>query len=55
MDRKKTVTVVGNGKSLLDAPRGNLIDGSDVVVRFNNFRTEGYEIYTREKTTWWYG
>jgi hypothetical protein len=43
--------VVGNCASLLDKPRGKLIDSYDCIVRFNNFRL--VPEYTGERTTVW--
>ena len=46
----KKVIIVGNGASLLDMHNGSLIDAFDVVVRINDFKTIGYELYTGKKT-----
>lgn len=48
------VIIVGNGTSVLDHKNGNLIDGFDVVVRMNSFRTKGFEDYTGTKTNIWF-
>jgi hypothetical protein len=45
--------LIGNGGSLLDRPRGKLIDTFDTVVRFNNFKLAGFEAFTGTKTTIW--
>lgn len=49
----KTVVLVGNGPSLIGARLGSLIDAHDEVVRFNRFRTRGFEKDTGCKTTLW--
>ena len=46
--------IVGNGTSLLDVPRGQTIDSFDEVVRFNSFKTQGFEEFTGTKTTTWF-
>lgn len=50
MNRFKTI-LVGNGRSLLDSPRGAVIDSHDVVVRFNHFKLK--QDYTGERTDVW--
>lgn len=47
------VLIVGNGPSLLGSELGVVIDSYDIVVRFNNYRTEGYEQDVGTKTTIW--
>lgn len=39
----KKVIVIGSGSSLLKAKLGALIDEFDVVIRMNDFKTEGFE------------
>lgn len=46
--------LVGNGSSLLEKPNGHLIDSFDNVIRFNRFKTIGYEQYSGKKITEWY-
>jgi hypothetical protein len=48
------VLIVGNGTSLLDVPRGQVIDSFDEVVRFNSFKIQGFEEFTGTKTTTWF-
>ena len=47
------VILIGNGSSVMDHEYGSLIDTFDVVVRFNRFRTKGYEKNVGTKTTHW--
>ncbi|WP_439412924.1 glycosyltransferase family 29 protein [Enterobacter ludwigii] len=49
----KRVAVVGNGPSELGAGRGREIDGYDIVVRFNNYDTRGFEGDYGVKTDVW--
>jgi len=49
-----SVILVGNGSSIKDKENGALIDSFDTVVRFNSFKTEGYELYTGKKTDVWF-
>ena len=46
--------IVGNGPSLLEKENGTVIDSFDVVVRFNNFKTKGFEKHTGTKTNYWF-
>lgn len=46
--------IVGNGTSILDAERGEVIDSYDVVARFNQCGLKGFEKYTGTKTTIWF-
>ena len=46
-----TCVVVGNGPSLLGSKLGPVIDAFDTVVRFNAYRTEGFERDVGSKTT----
>ena len=51
MSKINTIAIVGNSPVLLDKEYGAEIDSHDMVIRFNNFKIEGYEIYTGKKTT----
>ena len=46
----KKVYIVGNGPSACSKPLGQEIDAADVVVRINNFKTQGFEQYVGTKT-----
>ena len=48
-----SIIIVGNGTSILDNDNGNKIDSFDTVVRFNSFKTKGYEKHTGTKTNIW--
>jgi len=48
-----SVVLVGNGPSVQDAPNGKLIDAFEEVIRFNNFKIEGFEKNVGTKTTLW--
>jgi hypothetical protein len=50
----KKIIVIGNGPSVLDKPKGQFVDQFDIVTRFNNFKTEGYEKYVGSKTNYWF-
>jgi len=52
-DTSKKILLVGNGPSILRKERGQLIDSFDLVVRFNDFKTEGFEQYTGSRTDVW--
>jgi len=47
--------LIGNGPSVLDQELGSVIDDFDgLVVRFNDYRTEGWERYVGSRTdVWW--
>ncbi len=47
------VIVVGNGPSALDQELGSVIDGFDVVVRFNDYKIVGFEKWLGSRTTIW--
>jgi len=47
----KTIAVVGNGDCF--TKQGNEIDKHDVVIRFNNYKTKGYEQQVGTKTSIW--
>jgi Glycosyltransferase family 29 (sialyltransferase) len=38
-----SIALVGNAGYLAELNQGDLIDGHDLVIRMNNFRTEGFE------------
>lgn len=48
-----TCILVGNGPSVLKARKGFAIDSFDEVVRFNRFKTDGFEEHTGHRTTLW--
>lgn len=48
-----TYSIVGNSPIILENKNGKTIDNSDYVIRFNNYKTEGYESYTGKRTTMW--
>jgi len=45
--------IVGNSGSIKSHKGGSEIDKYDLVFRFNNFETEGFEDYTGTKTSSW--
>lgn len=45
---------MGNGTSVLDYEYGQLIDSFDIVVRFNDFRIDGFEDHVGERTDCWF-
>ena len=47
------IIIVGNGTSIADKKNGHKIDNFDKVLRFNSFKTQGYEEYTGTKTNIW--
>ena len=48
------ILLVGNGRSLLQRRGlGARIDAFPLVLRFNNFCTEGFEPFVGQKTDWW--
>lgn len=49
----KTVAIVGNGSSEVGSGNGPEIDNHDVVIRFNNYQTDGYENDYGIKTNVW--
>ena len=58
MDRTridKTITIVGNGASVLHKELGPQIDACDVVLRFNDFVIKSYEKNVGTKTDIWWG
>jgi hypothetical protein len=46
----KTVALLGNSPNLLLKDQGKYIDEHDIVIRFNDARTEGHEAQTGKKT-----
>eukprot|EP00959_Pyramimonas_sp_CCMP1952_P013704 289649-Pyramimonas_sp.AAC.1 len=50
----RTIALVGNGRSLLVSSRGELIDGHDLVGRFNFFRIDGFEDKVGQRTDLWF-
>ena len=53
MLKNKTIAVVGNGPSEIGKNKGVQIDNHDIVIRFNNFVTNGYENDYGSKTDIW--
>ncbi len=49
----KSIAIVGNGPSEKGLKRGKEIDEHDIVIRFNNFTTYGYEEDYGNKTNVW--
>jgi hypothetical protein len=49
----KRVIVVGNGPSALEHELGSVVDDFDVVVRFNDYKTAGFEKWIGSRTTIW--
>jgi hypothetical protein len=49
----KSVAVVGNGPQEMGKGTGKEIDSHDLVIRFNNFKTAGYEIDYGTRTDIW--
>lgn len=45
------IAIVGNSPILLNNEYGQEIDSHEMVIRFNNFVTNGYERHTGKKTT----
>lgn len=48
-----SIVIIGNGPSATEQKLGSKIDAFDIVVRLNNYITEGYEEYVGSKTTVW--
>lgn len=53
MLENKRIAVVGNGPSEIGKNQGSEIDSHDIVIRFNNYRTEGFEADYGSKTDIW--
>lgn len=51
--RGKSVAVVGNGPSEIGTGNGGRIDAHDLVIRFNNFKTEGFQKDYGSRTSVW--
>lgn len=49
----KTIAIVGNGPSEIGKSKGKEIDSHDIVIRFNNYRTDGFEADYGSKTDIW--
>ncbi len=49
----KTVAVIGNGPSEIGRNKGEEIDLHDIVIRFNNYRTAGFEKDYGSRTDVW--
>lgn len=49
----KTIAVVGNAGTELGKGNGKEIDSHDIVIRFNNYPLEGYEVDYGTKTDVW--
>ena len=49
--QNKTVAIVGNSSREIGKGLGAEIDAHDIVVRFNNYMLEGYEIHYGSKTS----
>jgi tetratricopeptide (TPR) repeat protein len=47
------IVVIGNGPSAVHHPLGAVIDRFERVVRLNDYRTKGYELFVGDKTTTW--
>jgi hypothetical protein len=53
LDPWGSVLLVGNGPSVLEAELGQVVDAFDEVIRFNEYRTQGFERHCGSKTTIW--
>jgi|SRR5476649_179612 len=49
----KSIAIVGNGPSEIGMGKGSEIDSYDIVIRFNNYTTQGHEQDYGSKTTVW--
>lgn len=54
MKEPSKVAIIGNGASLIGRGLGGIIDSYEEVVRFNEFKTHGYEADVGNKTTIWF-
>ena len=52
--RMSEIIIVGNGSSILDNNNGDVIDSFNNVVRFNSYKTKGFENHTGAKTDIWF-
>jgi len=48
---KMNVIIIGNGATALNSRKQEFIDNSEVVIRMNNFRIEGFERFVGTKTS----
>lgn len=46
--------LIGNGTSVLDKKLGETVNSFDRVVRFNSYKTKGFEPYCGDKVTDWF-
>ena len=46
-------SIVGNSPITLENQNGDLIDNSDYIIRFNNFKLDNYESHVGSKTNMW--
>ncbi|WP_456110616.1 glycosyltransferase family 29 protein [Roseburia inulinivorans] len=53
LENAQSIAVVGNGPSEIGLNKGNEIDNHDIVIRFNNFKTYGFEQDYGKKTSVW--
>ena len=51
--KDKKIAIVGNGANLIGKNMGNEIDKHEVVIRFNQFKTTGFENDCGKKTNMW--
>ncbi len=51
--KTKSIAIVGNGSGLIGSGKGKEIDSHDIVIRFNKFRTQGFEQDCGEKLDIW--
>lgn len=49
----KTIAIVGNAPNIIGTNKGEEIDSHDIVIRFNNYMTVGYEQDCGAKTDIW--
>lgn len=54
MKELSNVIIIGNGSSLLGRSLGSIIDSHEQVLRFNEFKTVGFEADVGTKTTIWF-
>jgi hypothetical protein len=52
-DVRKGIVIIGNGRSVLHSHAGSLIDNYGMVVRFNEYQTDGFSEHVGTKTTLW--
>lgn len=51
--KNKKIIVVGNSPNIMSDKVGHLIDEFDMVIRINDFKTDGFQEYTGTKVTHW--